>query len=179
MKVSQTYSSSELKFTSYSKPTSSINCEFIDYCSNKDFSQFKCPYVFIPVEGEIFLIQLKLKCSLIFTPFCLSAEQNRTNCVDFVWLVIELTEKYQFGYVWSPKKSNNNPTNLVWLSWTDFWFADFFFPFLAFCAFPTAEPGPRLAYLDVPYRGKSRKYNHCDLHYWNLYQMTTLGCALV
>ena len=136
MKVSQTYSSSELKFTSYSKPTCSINCEFIDYCSNKDFSQFKCPYVFIPVEGEIFLIQLKLKCSLIFTPFCLSAEQNRTNCVDFVWLVIELTEKYQFGYVWSPKKSNNNPTNLVWLSSTDFWFADFFFPVPRFLRFP-------------------------------------------
>ena len=68
----------------FSKPTSSINCEFIDYCSNKDFSQFKCPYVFIPVEGEIFLIQLKRRCSLILTPFCLSAEQNRTNCVDFV-----------------------------------------------------------------------------------------------
>ena len=29
---------------------------------------------------------IETECLLIFMPFCLSAEQNRTNCVDLVWL---------------------------------------------------------------------------------------------
>ena len=58
----------------------------------------------------IFPIQLKL------AAFCLSAELNKIELIasiKFDWLVIELTEKFQFDDVRLQKQSNNNPTDWV------------------------------------------------------------------
>ena len=49
--------------------TSSINCECLDYFNNKDLSQPKCPYVFIPASERIFFDWIETKWSLFLNLF--------------------------------------------------------------------------------------------------------------
>ena len=118
-------------------PVLIVNLSILKHFNNDDFSSFRVNwniFVFKLLHihtKQIFPIQFKLD------TFCLSAEQNRTNRIDWVRLVwlssaieltnsrfrlIELTEKVQFDNVPLPNQSNSNPTDWVRLSSMDFWF---------------------------------------------------------
>ena len=119
----------------------SISCEFIDFESLKRGYLSRIPLTKKILANsrliEIFFFSnfftyilegylsdsIKTGCIL---SFC-RTKSDRTNRGDWVPLVrlssvIELTEKFLFDYARLPNQSNNNVTDWVRLSSTDFWF---------------------------------------------------------
>ena len=98
-------------------PVLVVNLAISNNFNNKDLVRsglieifFVFKLLHIHPRGMIFPIQLKL------AAFCLSAELNKIELIasiKFDWLVIELTEKFQFDDVRLQKQSNNNPTDWV------------------------------------------------------------------